>query len=62
VIFSHRSLTAASQLDDIFIINELVFFIAAQHGLEPVGQKDAAAILNVPVSRFLLLLPQRIGG
>jgi hypothetical protein len=49
-------------LDDIFIINELVFFIAAQHGLEPVGQKDAAAILNVPVSRFLLLLPQRIGG
>jgi DNA-binding winged helix-turn-helix (wHTH) protein len=48
-------------MNNIYLINETVLFIAAQHRLEPVGEQGAATTLNVPVSRCLLLLLQNMG-
>lgn len=48
-------------MNNIYLINEKVRFIVDQHRLEPVGEQGAITTLNVPVSRCLLLLLQRVG-
>lgn len=48
-------------MNNIYLINEKVRFIVNQHRLEPVGEQGTITVLNVPVSRCLLLLLQRIG-